>query len=124
MGTLEVRGRRIEVDEEGYLLDPEQWDEEVARTLAEGEGIRLGREGCDADHARWELVCFFREFYEEHMRHPTMHELVRIKGAWLGDDFEEQKRYERYVYSLFPEAPVAVLCKLAGLPKPEEDLEE
>ncbi|HHH39391.1 MAG TPA: sulfite reductase subunit gamma, partial [Sedimenticola sp.] len=31
--SIEVNGKTIATDEEGYLVNPEQWDEEVAEAL-------------------------------------------------------------------------------------------
>ena len=114
---LEVNGKKIETDEEGYLLNPDDWDENVAEVMAEREGWKM-----TATH--WMLVGFFRNFYEDHMRHPTMHELVKKMGKFHGKRFEEAKKYRDFLYTLFPPGPIQALCKLAGLPKPLDEIEE
>ena len=68
------------------------------------------------------LIQYFREYYAENKVHPTMHRLVMTLGKHHGRYFHERKNYERFLYELFPKGPVAELCKLAGLPKPTEDL--
>jgi tRNA 2-thiouridine synthesizing protein E len=114
--TLTVRGREIGLDEEGFLLDRADWSDEVAERLAEREGIRM-------TDTHWGLVGYFRDFFAEKQTHPTMHQLVRTLGKHHGERFHEEKAYEAFLYELFPKAPVARLCKLAGLPKPEKDME-
>jgi len=55
---IEVGGKSIETDEEGYLVDLSQWDEEIAQKLAESEGLEMTSD-------RWEIVNFLREYYQE-----------------------------------------------------------
>ena len=38
---VEVDGKRVAVDSEGYLLDRSQWSPEFARALAKREGLEL-----------------------------------------------------------------------------------
>ncbi|HEB57868.1 MAG TPA: TusE/DsrC/DsvC family sulfur relay protein [Gammaproteobacteria bacterium] len=111
--TITVNGRKIPTDEEGYLLDPNQWDEDVARALAEREGLTL-------TDTHWGLINYFREYYEDHQVNPSMRKLVLTLGRHHGEPFHDAKAYEEFLYELFPTSPVAELSKLAGLPKPEE----
>lgn len=115
--ALQLANKTIETDEEGFLLDPNAWDECVAEAVAEQEGIKL-------DVTHWGLINYFRTFYEDHMRHPSMHELVLTLGKHHGKRFEEAKKYREFLYELFPNGPVPSLCKLAGLPKPVGEVEE
>lgn len=115
--SIQIGDRTIETDEEGYLLDPEAWDEQVAEAIAAAEDIEM-------TETHWGLVQYFRDFYEEHMRHPSMHELVLTLGKHHGKHFEEAKKYREFLYKLFPTGPVQALCKLAGLPKPVGEVEE
>ena len=52
---VEVDGKRVAVDSEGYLLDRSQWSPEFARALARREGLEL-------TPAHWEVIDFLREF--------------------------------------------------------------
>ena len=108
--ALTVNGKTIETDDLGYLVNPEDWDEDVARALAEEEGIELTEEV-------WELIRFFRDYYEEHMGvHPTMHKLLLMREKRQGTDYETEKAYRDYLWKLFPKGPIQTLSKLAGLP--------
>jgi sulfur relay (sulfurtransferase) DsrC/TusE family protein len=52
--------------------------------------------------SHWGLINYFRTFYEDHMRHPTVHELVLTLGSHYGKRFEEAKKYCDFLYQLFP----------------------
>ena len=110
---LEVNGRNIETDVQGFLQDVDDWDEDVAKELAKKDGVELYN-----DH--WELIYYFREYYLENMSNPTMHTLVIELGA-KNKDFHDRKSYEKHLYKLFPRDPVREVCKLAGLPLPTPD---
>ncbi|WJW76381.1 TusE/DsrC/DsvC family sulfur relay protein [Thiohalobacter sp. IOR34] len=111
--SIEVNGLVIETDEQGYLLDPNLWTEEVAKKIAEQEGVEL-------TDTHWGLIRYFRDFYEMKQRHPTMHELVLTQGKHHGESFQDAEAYRDHLWKLFPKGPVIELSKLAGLPKPEE----
>jgi len=107
---LEVRGRNIETDVQGFLAHLDEWSEDYAEQLADQDGIELYD-----DH--WELIFYFRDYYEENMTNPTMRTLIREKSR----PFHDRKAYEKHIYHLFPCDPVHEICKLAGLPLPPPD---
>ncbi len=110
---LEVNGNHVETDVQGFLQHLDEWNEDIAKELARQDGITLFN-----DH--WELIYYFREYYEENLTCPTMHTLVRDFGA-KDKRFHDKKAYEKHIYSLFPFDPVHETCKLAGLPLPPPD---
>ena len=63
--TTELDGVRelIETDDEGYLIDPGSWNENIARLFAEREGLVLG-----AEH--WKIIHYMRGHYDEHQTPP------------------------------------------------------
>jgi len=111
---VNVNGRTIETDAQGSLLDPADWSEEFAQALAARDGIQLY-----VDH--WELIWYFRDYYEETQTAPTMHKMVLELGRREGERFRDRKAYEKHLYGLFPTDPVRSVCKLAGLPMPQPD---
>ncbi len=111
---LEVDGRIIETDEQGFLLDLEDWSEDFARALAQRDGIELY-----VDH--WELIWYFRDYYRETQSLPTMRRMILELGKRQGARFRDRKAYEKHIYRLFPSDPVRQVCKLAGLPMPQPD---
>ena len=57
--TADLEALMPERDAEGYLIDPENWNEAVAQALAQEENIEL-----NADH--WDTIRFMRDYFEEH----------------------------------------------------------
>jgi len=110
---LEVNGKSVETDVQGFLQHEEEWSEDFAKEQAERDGIQLFN-----DH--WELIYYFREYHDEYMTSPTMHTLVKNLGG-KNKSHHEQKAYEKHIYSLFHTDPVHEICKLAGLPLPPPD---
>jgi len=105
--AIEIGGKSIETDEEGYLVDLSDWTEEIALELAKSESLEM-------DDSRWEVVNFLREYYEEYQIAPAVRVLTKAIGKKLGKD----KGNSKYLYELFPYGPGKQACKIAGLPKP------
>lgn len=110
---LQVKGKSVETDAQGFLQHLDDWDEEIANELAERDSIQLYN-----DH--WELIFYFREYYEENLTVPSMHTMVRDLGN-KSKHFHDRKVIEQHIYKLFPKDPVREICKLAGLPLPTPD---
>jgi len=101
----------FDVDDEGFLEDPDTWTEEFARATAAIEALGL-------DDERWELILLVRRFYREYGFSPSMRPLVQYTGLHLGPD----RGRSVYLLRLFPPSPARLLCKLAGLHKPKNCL--
>ncbi len=101
MPTLEIDGRTFDVDEDGFLKDPNVWNEEVARLFAKTEGI----EKMTDDH--WKVVNYLRDYYTQFNIAPMIRKLCKDTGFKL-----------KQIYELFPSGPAKGACKVAGLPKP------
>jgi tRNA 2-thiouridine synthesizing protein E len=105
--SIEVNGKSIETDEEGYIVNLSDWDEDIANELAKEEGI-------DMSENHWEVVNFLREYYDEYQIAPAVRVLTKAIGKKLG----AEKGNSKYLYELFPYGPAKQACKIAGLPKP------
>lgn len=101
----------IETDTDGYLLDLNQWNKDVAIEIAKQDNLEL-------TEAHWEIIYFVRDFYQEYQTSPAIRMLVKALGQKLGAD----KGNSRYLQRLFPEGPAKQATKLAGLPKPAKCL--
>lgn len=60
MPEIDVNGKKVEVDEDGFLVSLDQWDEDVAKYLAETEGLSELSE----DH--WKLINYLKDYYNEY----------------------------------------------------------
>ena len=105
--AIEVNGKSLETDEEGYLANLNDWEKDVATVMAKEDDIALSE-----DH--WEIINFLREYYEEYQIAPAVRVLTKAVGKKLGKD----KGNSKYLYELFPYGPGKQACKFAGLPKP------
>jgi dissimilatory sulfite reductase related protein len=99
MSTLEIPGKSVELDEAGYLTDPDQWSEEVARALAEREGIELGEQ-------HMKVIRAIRDYYREHQVPP----ILTLVSKLCDVSYQE-------LHDLFHKQPGKRAAKLAGLPK-------
>jgi len=104
---IEVNGKVLETDEEGYLANLNEWTPEVATAMAKDEDV-------DLNENHWEVINFLREYYEEYQIAPAVRVLTKAIGKKLGPD----KGNSKYLYELFPYGPGKQACKYAGLPKP------
>ncbi|PJG82752.1 TusE/DsrC/DsvC family sulfur relay protein [Caviibacterium pharyngocola] len=102
---------QFETDADGYLLDTTQWNEDIAREIAQKENL-------DLTEAHWEVIHFVRAFYQEYNTSPAIRMLVKAMARKLG----EEKGNSRYLQRLFPEGPAKQATKIAGLPKPAKCL--
>ena len=101
MTTDTIAGATVELNDEGFLVDPSQWTDEMAVELARREGINPLTE------RHWQIIRFMREQYETTGTGPT----VRVLGKTSGVSIKE-------LYQLFPKGPAKVAAKIAGIPKP------
>ena len=107
MGTIEVNGTTLEVDDDGFLANPENWSLDVAKYYAHAEGLEM-------TPPHWEIVYFLREYYKYYQIAPMIRVLVRELGKRCGPD----KGNIKYLYELFPGGPAKQACRISGLPRP------
>jgi tRNA 2-thiouridine synthesizing protein E len=106
--ALELNGKTIETDEDGFLLHLEDWTLEVAGQLAEKEEI-------DMSDQHWEIVNFLRDYYRDFQIAPA----IKILTKEIAKKNQiEKKEASDFLYQLFPAGPAKQACKIAGLPKP------
>jgi len=103
MPFIELNGKQLEVNEEGFLVHSEVWDQEVAILLARQEE---GIEAMTKEH--WAVVEFIRNYFLENNLAPMVRSICKTTGLPL-----------RHIYELFPSGPAKGACKVAGLPKPD-----
>jgi len=106
--SLMVKGEIIETDNDGFLKHLNDWNQEVANTLAEHEGITL-----TAEH--WDVIHTLKAFYQDFEVSPAMRPLVKYVAKRLGSE----KGKSIYLMKLFPPSPAKIGSKIAGLPRPD-----
>jgi tRNA 2-thiouridine synthesizing protein E len=103
MAVAIAHGVEFDLNEEGFLVDPDLWDHEVAAVLARDQ------EGLTAlSDKHWAVVSYIRGYWLEHGMAPMIRALCQHTGLRL-----------REIYELFPSGPAKGACKVAGLPKPD-----
>lgn len=107
MSTISVNGRIIEVGEEGFLSNVDDWSRDVAAYLAEREGIQMSDQ-------HWEIVNYLHDYYKRYQIAP----MVKILVKEIGKRFGPEKATTKFLYELYPAGPAKQACKIAGLPKP------
>ena len=101
MPIFEVNGKQYDVDEDGFLENPEIWNEAVAGDFASTEGVG------DLTPEHWKVIHYLRNYYLQYGIAPMIRKLCKETGFKLNR-----------IYELFPSGPAKGACKLAGHPKP------
>jgi tRNA 2-thiouridine synthesizing protein E len=104
--AIEVNGNTIETTDSGYLVNYLEWNEDVARKLAEIEGIAL-------TDKHWDVIQYLRDEYVNNNHNQPMERVVlKDMGKKWGN-----KPTSKDLYTLFPLAPTKQGTKIAGLPE-------
>ena len=104
---MEVDGQVVETDEEGYLVDPGEWNALVAEQFARQEGIVL-------TDVHWGVLNFMRAFFEEHQVAADARFVIKHMAEDMG--LGSQARND--LFKLFPYGYVKQACKIAGMRRP------
>ena len=103
MAELEVNGKKLLLNEEGFLIDPKEWDRDVALALGrEEEGLS------ELTENHWKVIEYIRSYYIEKDLAPMVRKMCKNTGL-----------AHKEIFALFPSGPAKGACKLAGLPKPD-----
>ena len=101
MTTPEITTLPPDTDREGFLLDPQQWNERLAADIARANGI-----GALTDR-HWLVVRFMRDTYLRTGAAPSIRSLGKESGVPVKE-----------LYELFPKGPAKLAAKIGGIPKP------
>ncbi|MCB0258636.1 MAG: TusE/DsrC/DsvC family sulfur relay protein [Calditrichaeota bacterium] len=102
MATKTIAGKTVEVNEEGFLVNPSDWSEEMAPVLAEQVGI------FELTEQHWKVIRFMRKDFAEKGQIPTVRRIKNEGGVPTKD-----------LYALFPEGPAKKAAFISGLGKPQ-----
>jgi tRNA 2-thiouridine synthesizing protein E len=92
----------VDVDAEGFLTDPEQWNETIAAAIAAENGIP------ELTERHWLVVRFMRDRYLATGTAPSIRSLGKESDVPVKE-----------LYELFPKGPAKLAAKVGGIPKPK-----
>lgn len=102
MTTATIAGINVEVDNEGFMVDANQWTKEIAEEIARQNGID------PLTPRHWEVIDFCRADNEAKGASPSVRRITKNTGVPMKE-----------IYSLFPKGPGILASKISGLTKPK-----
>jgi tRNA 2-thiouridine synthesizing protein E len=101
VSTQTIAGAQVELNDEGFFVDPEQWSEAMGVEIAKQAGID------PMTDRHWQVVRYMRQQYLDHGTAPSIRTLGKASGVSVKE-----------LYELFPKGPAKLAAKIAGIPKP------
>lgn len=102
MQVYEYEGKTVELNDEGFLADSDQWTPELAEALAQDTGLGA------LNDQHWQVITFCREDAAREGQPPGLRRISKLSGVGMKD-----------LYKLFPKGPGKLAAKVSGLPKPQ-----
>ena len=102
MTTREIAGATVQVNEEGFMTDPTEWNQDVASEIAKEEGI------AELTQDHWKVIDYCRQVGVESGSAPTLRNITNGAGVPT-----------KQLFGLFPKGPAKKVAKISGLGKPE-----
>lgn len=96
--------QNVQFDDEGYLIDPNDWSEDLARELARRDNLELTEE-------HWEVIAFMRDFLRRKNLIPDARYVIRHLRETRG-------AHRNRLFELFPYGYVQQACRIAGMRRP------
>jgi len=90
MPYIEFKGKQIEIDEDGYLKNLDDWTPELSEYMAQQDGLTLTEQ-------HWEVINFLRDYYQKYQIAPMIKILVKEMAKMFGPE----KGNTKYLYGLF-----------------------
>lgn len=101
MPVIEIAGKQVNVNEEGFLTKYDEWTEDIAKALAKQIEVEM-------TDAHWKIIKFLREDFKTQGETATSRRVQTVGGVPVKDQF-----------ALFPKKPAKKMAYIAGLPKPK-----
>ncbi len=102
MATRTISGKTVQVNDEGFMTDPSEWDKDIAVELAKEEGIET------LTDAHWKVIEFCRQAGAASGKAPTLRQITTGSGLSTKE-----------LFTLFPKGPAKKVARISGLGKPE-----
>jgi tRNA 2-thiouridine synthesizing protein E len=102
MATRIIAGTDVDVNDEGFMTNPNQWNKDIAAEIAKDEGIS------ELSPAHWQVIEFCRKSASQTGKAPTLRAITNGSGVTTKD-----------LFTLFPKGPAKKVARISGLGKPE-----
>ncbi len=103
MGTKNIAGKEVQVNDEGFMTDPSEWNKDIAAAIAAEEGV------AELTDAHWKIIDYCRDSAPKlNGNAPTLRQITTGTGVSTKE-----------LFALFPKGPAKKVAKISGLGKPE-----
>jgi len=103
VATRTIAGKEVQVNDEGFMTDPAEWNKEIAVEIAAEEGL------AELTESQWKVIDFCRAASADlNGKSPTLRQITTGTGVTTKE-----------LFSLFPKGPAKKVARIAGLGKPE-----
>lgn len=102
MAARIIAGKTVDVNDEGFMTNPNEWDKEIAVEIAHQEGI------ADLTLSHWKVIDFCRQDGTVTGKAPTLRRITTQAGISTKE-----------MFTLFPKGPAKKVAKISGLGKPD-----
>jgi len=104
--TIEFEGKSIEATDNGYLVNIDDWSEDLAKQMASNDSLELGER-------HWDIIHYLREeFINNAGNQPNTRTMIKeMSSKW------DEKIKSKDLYDLFPGDPSKQGGRIAGLPE-------
>jgi tRNA 2-thiouridine synthesizing protein E len=102
MTTRTIAGMNVQVNDEGFMTEPGEWNKEIATELAKEEGIE------ELSENHWKVIEFCRQSATENGSAPTLRQITTGTGITTKE-----------LFALYPKGPAKKVARISGLGKPE-----
>lgn len=105
--AFEINGKTIETTETGFLVDLNDWNEDVATEIARIDGLG------DLTQEHWDVINYLRdEYINNNANQPNDRIMIKAMSEKWG-----RKVSSKELYDLFPGKPSKQAGQIAGLPE-------
>ena len=101
MSFIEIKGQQIELDEDGFIVEPDLCSTEFSEYFAKEEKVD------ELTEQHWKIIHYLKDYFKQFGIAPMVRKLCKDNGISMQE-----------LYALFPTGPAKGACKIAGLPKP------
>jgi dissimilatory sulfite reductase related protein len=103
MTTRVISGKSVQVNDEGFMSNPAEWNKEIAVAIAQEEGVP------ELTSVHWQVIDFCRSSAPKlNGKSPTLRQITNGTSVSTKE-----------LFTLFPKGPAKKVAKIAGLGKPE-----